>query len=369
MAEAQIAVGIPDDIRAAVELAADREGLRISDWLYNVIRREIFHRPTNFEPQSLKLLLHHGLQGSTIDPLAGLRAHGPEPIYPSNSVPFNYLSFAETKAFGVYGLALFSSRIDQGALLLSAALIEGPMRHFRPHHERVRVSRPRSWLDSLVISCRDRAAEVQQALQCEWEPSGRAAELALDAFKTLSELTQTSWELQRLCQTDRPRAFNELARHLHLATQQFELNARLVAEVEGIDPPSPASDRLKDVQADLLTRAGGGLSLTAAADRLGVSRQALHKRAKNGSALALMQGNELVLPMAQWVSTGTSLAWIDGLPKVIRLFETAGGWSALQFLIEQDPNLGTTPRLALINGRVDDVIAAAEAYLGIEGDA
>ncbi|MBY3036980.1 hypothetical protein HFN66_29280 [Rhizobium laguerreae] len=109
--------------------------------------------------------------------------------------------------------------------------------------------------------------------------------------------------------------------------------------------------------------------MTAAADRLGVSRQALHKRAKNGSALALMQGNELVLPMAQWVSTGTSLAWIDGLPKVIRLFETAGGWSALQFLIEQDPNLGTTPRLALINGRVDDVIAAAEAYLGIEGDA
>ncbi|MBY5827282.1 hypothetical protein HFN54_33215 [Rhizobium leguminosarum] len=100
-----------------------------------------------------------------------------------------------------------------------------------------------------------------------------------------------------------------------------------------------------------------------------VSRQALHKRAKNGSALALMQKNELVLPMAQWVSTGKFLTWIDGLPKVIKLFGTAGGWSALQFLIEQDPNLGTTPRLALIDGRIDEVVAAAEAYLGIEGDA
>ena len=138
--------------------------------------------------------------------------------------------------------------------------------------------------------------------------------------------------------------------------------------LEGIDPPSPVSERLKDVQADLLTRAGGGFASNGGGRSSRGSRQALHKREKNGSALALMQGNELVLPPAQWVSSGT-LIWIDGLPKVIRLFESAGGWSALQFLIEQDPNLGTTPRLALINGRTDDVVAAAEANLGIEGDA
>lgn len=369
MAEPHIAVGIPEEIIAAVEKAAGREGVRLSDWIHRALLREAGH-PAALDWHSRNLLVHHPSSLIASEDMGSLlHAYQAHKTYPSNSLALNLASLSESSTFGIYGLALFSSRIEQGAVLLSAALIEGSLNHFRPLPARARVNRSRSWLDSLVISCRDRAAEVREALQFEWEPTGRAAELALDAFRTLSELTQTSWELQRLCQADRPRAFSELARHLELATQQFELNARLVAAVEGIGTPSTASERLNDAQTDVLTRAGGGLSLTAAADRLGISRQALHKRAKTGSALALMQGNELVLPLAQWISTGKSLTWIDGLPKVIKLFDTAGGWSALQFLIEQDPNLGTTPRLALIDGRINDVVAAAEAYLGIEGDA
>ncbi|MGP4727243.1 hypothetical protein ACSV5S_21475 [Agrobacterium deltaense] len=369
MAEPQIAAGIPEDIRADVEIAANREGLRVAEWIHRALRREVSHQTLGLGLQSVELGMHRYLATPAHVPIVGSFNHENDRSYLSNSLPLNFMSVSETRTLGIYGLTFFFSRIDQGALLLSSALIEGSMGHFRPRHDRVRVNRPRSWMDNLVISCRDRSAEVREALKFEWEPTGRAAELALDAFKTLSELTQTSWELQRLCQVDRPRAFHELALHLELATQQFELNARLVAEIEGFEAPSPALERLNDVQTDLLTRAGGGLSLTAAADRLGISRQALHKRAKTGSALALMQGTELLLPLAQWVSTEKSLTWIDGLPKVIKLFKTAGGWSALQFLIEQDPNLGTTPRLALIDGRVDDVVSAAEAYLGIEGEA
>lgn len=367
MAEAQSATGIPEDIRADVESAADREGLRVSEWIHRALRREIAHHPFGFEPQTLDLMLHHSITAPANIPIVGFLNHKSERSYLPNSIPLNFMSQPETKTFGVYGLALFSSRIDQGALLLSAALIEGSMGHFRPRNGRPKVNRSRSWMDNLVTNCRDRSVEVREALKFAWEPTGRAAELALDAFKTLSELTQTSWELQRLCQADRPRAFQELARHLELATQQFELNARLVADVEGIE--APISERLRDIQTDLLARAGGGLSLTMAAERLNISRQALHKRAKNGSALALMQRNELVLPLAQWVSSGRELSWIKGFPRVIKLFEAAGGWSALQFLIEQDPNLGMTPRLALVDGRIDDVVAAAEAYIGIEGDA
>jgi hypothetical protein len=215
--------------------------------------------------------------------------------------------------------------MDQGATLLSVAFLESTNRNFIPHHARVRTH------------CRDRSEEVRQALLFDWEPNGRAAELATDAFRTLSELTQTSWELQRLCETDRSRAFTELARHLELATQQFELNGQLVAEVEGIAASTAAtSNRLDDIRSDLLQRAGGALSLTEASGRIGISRQGLHKRAKTGSA--------------------------------IKLFDNAGGWSALQFLIEHDPNLGTTPRLALIDGRVEEVVEAAGADLGLEGD-
>ncbi|NTG04847.1 hypothetical protein G6L08_34085 [Agrobacterium rhizogenes] len=108
--------------------------------------------------------------------------------------------------------------------------------------------------------------------------------------------------------------------------------------------------------------------MTEASDRLGISRQGLHKRVKTGSALGLMFGSELVFPLAQWVVDASKLVPINGLKRVIQLFDTAGGWSALQFLIEQDPNLGTSPRLALIDGRESEVAAAAEAYLGLEGD-
>ncbi|WP_421405386.1 hypothetical protein [Agrobacterium fabrum] len=368
MAEAHIAVGIPEDIRAAVEQAADREGVRVSEWISRALLREV-NQPTALDWHVRNLLVHYPSSRLASENAASLlHAYQVQRTYPSDLLALNLASLSESNTFGISGLALFSSRLDQGAILLSAALIEGSMSHFRPSHERLRINRSRTWMERLVINCRERSAEVRQVLTFDWEPTGRAAELALDAFRTLSELTQASWELQRLCQADRARAFSELARHLELATQQFELNAQLVAEVEGIEAPSPAFERLNDVQTDLLSRAGGGLSLTAAADRLGISRQALHKRAKKGSALALMQGNELVLPLAQWISSGRSLTWIDGLPRIIKLFDTAGGWSALQFLIEQDPNLGTTPRLALIEGRIDDVIAAAEAYLGIEGD-
>ena len=42
-----------------------------------------------------------------------------------------------------------------------------------------------------------------------------------------------------------------------------------------------------------------------------------------------------------------------------------GHWAAMQFLIEPDPNLETTPMDALKGGRVEAVMAAAQAYLGL----
>ena len=56
---------------------------------------------------------------------------------------------------------------------------------------------------------------------------------------------------------------------------------------------------------------------------------------------------------------------IDGLAKIVALFDTsgAGRWSALQFLLDRDPNLADTPGRILVDGRVDDVVASARACL------
>lgn len=366
MADHSIDFAVPEDLKSAAQSRAEREGLLWTDWVARAVTRELARAEGHeygyplllgIEPRTLMpLVREQQLLGAMLDETTGYWRFD------------NALRLIEGRSFGIHGLSFFLSKIDQGALLLSAAFTEAK-KEFVPRHPRGRVKRSHHWIDRLVIDCRERSDEVRQALHVEWDPTGRAAELAVDAFKTLSELTQTSLELQRLCQTDRPRAFAELARHLELATLQFELTAQLVAEVEASEPTQwPEPDRHGDIQSDLLQRAGGGLSLTEAAKRLNLSRQGLHKRAKAASALAVMYGRELTFPLAQWTVEGKALTPIAGLPEILKLFEAAGAWSALQFLIEHDPNIGTSPRLALIDGRLDDVLNAAEAYLGLEED-
>ena len=99
---------------------------------------------------------------------------------------------------------------------------------------------------------------------------------------------------------------------------------------------------------------------------LGVTRQALHKRIKAGTALGMMDGEELVLPKLQFVSSGEKVRLVKGLGEVISLFERSGGWSALQFLVEKDPNLAAAPIEALNAGKVEAVVAAARAYLSLD---
>jgi hypothetical protein len=183
----------------------------------------------------------------------------------------------------------------------------------------------------------------------------------------LSDLTPARTELLRLCRYDRSRAFSELAKHIDLAADQFRLSANLLAEMEGASrqPELPSGQRFSGMSEALLHKAGGGISLTEGARLLGTSRQALHKRVKLGTALGVMRGSELTLPKFQFTGDSNSPKIIEGLGNIVKLFDKtkAGRWSALQFLIEKDPNLRDTPTHALTEGRVQDVVNAAMAYL------
>jgi hypothetical protein len=200
-----------------------------------------------------------------------------------------------------------------------------------------------------------------------WTPTGRAERLLGDAFFTLCDLTAARSELLVLFHHDRSRASEELAKHLDVATQQFELSAKLLADAEA-SPSGDAADehRFAQLRANLLEKAGGGLSLTQGAELLGVTRQALHKRIKAGTALGMMDDDEIVLPRLQFVEGGAKTTFVSGLSMVVPLFAEAGGWSALQFLIDPDPNLDVAPIEALRAGRADAVVDAARAYLGLD---
>ena len=265
-------------------------------------------------------------------------------------------------------ISAFPPRISHAAILLSAAFAEADVAFRLPaHRPSVRYRAATRWYHLLVDTCLHRSREVRNALVHHWTPTGRAEQLLGDAFYTLCDLTPARRELLVLFHHDRRRASAELAKHIELATQQFELSANLLTEVEEPTADEVSDDhRFRQLRAELLEKAGGGVSLTQGADRLGVTRQALHKRIKSGSALGMMDGEELVLPQLQFVISGEKTKLVKGLSDVLVLFDRAGGWSVLQFLIERDPNLGDTPIAVLRAGNVAAVVTAARAYLGLD---
>ena len=265
-------------------------------------------------------------------------------------------------------ISAFPPRISHAAILLSAAFAEADVAFRLPPHRPSARHRAKSrWYHVVVDTSVDRSREVRNALMHRWTPTGRAERLWDDAFRTLCDLTPARSELLILFQQDRNRASTELAKHLELATQQFELSANLLAEVEApLAVESSEEQRFRELRLGLLERAGGGVSLTDGAELLGISRQALHKRIKSGTALGMMNGEELVLPRLQFVKGGGKVELTKGLSEVIGLFTRAGGWSALQFLVGNDPNLGVQPIVALNDGKVEGVVRAARAYLGLD---
>lgn len=124
---------------------------------------------------------------------------------------------------------------------------------------------------------------------------------------------------------------------------------------------------------ELLQRAGGGIiSLAEVAKALGVSQQEAHSRIHAGKILGMMLDDQLVVPALQlWPAeeSGTGRRRIlPGIERVVTLFDEtgAGRWSALQFLVERDPNVRCPPIEALRAGRADLVEWAARGYLGVD---
>lgn len=119
--------------------------------------------------------------------------------------------------------------------------------------------------------------------------------------------------------------------------------------------------------AALIERAGGVSSLADAAQNLGISTQALRKRIRSGSVLAIVVSGRLVvanLQMARDPISGRHTV-LKGIRSALQPFldSGAGPWMAIEFLSSRDPNLGREPIDCLRAGRVGDVVKAAAAYL------
>ncbi len=283
------------------------------------------------------------------------------------------LALLDAERSDVASLARFAQRIDIAIFYLCVGFDKGDVRDFKPPRARnvVRVSSKRAWYAGVVNSTFNRYRELRSALVYDWTPPLAAEPLVHRAFFSLCDLTPAESQLRELLHKDRPKAFSELASHLDIVAHQLERTVQLASELEverGDDAPVDGDPNLAAVQAEVLANAGSPMSLKEAATLLGVSRQALHKRIKAGTALGVMRGSTLVVPSIQFVEQDGNCRVVDNLHLVVRLFEeaNAGMWSALQYLTDVDPALRRTPLEALKMGEVAQVVAAAGSYLGLD---
>ena len=125
--------------------------------------------------------------------------------------------------------------------------------------------------------------------------------------------------------------------------------------------PSPRSRALlqgiKIVRSDL-KEAGGAFTLEEVQALLnGVSRQAVEKRVKEGSLLAVPgPSNRRRYPAVQFTRDGV----VPGLKEVQAALPTRNPWAVLNFLVRPDHRLGGRPPIeVLLKGQVEPVVSAA----------
>lgn len=123
-------------------------------------------------------------------------------------------------------------------------------------------------------------------------------------------------------------------------------SATSLASVAELDPLAAAYARGAEQKAQLLKDCGGTLSVNEVATLLGVSRQAVDKRRREGKLIALPKGADFVYPAAQFDDG----AVVAGLPQLLAQLESAS-WVALQFLMAASKQLnGRSPLHVLKSG-------------------
>lgn len=137
-------------------------------------------------------------------------------------------------------------------------------------------------------------------------------------------------------------------------------------EVKSLDPLAEAFARGAQAKEALLRDAGGAWTAEEVATHLHISRQAVNKRRKAGTLLAVEAGTNFLYPRAQFTETGV----LPHLPDVLRAIDTDSGWMKLQVLLTH--TLSTSPDRAdappetlfeaLRRGRVHDALHAARSW-------
>jgi biotin operon repressor len=264
---------------------------------------------------------------------------------------------------------------------------------------KVRFSRPTRSQNLLLMRCpRERHVRVKfEKDALSFELSGKKLYVVLDDFDVETEVDDTflSCEFKLRHSSHRPlaeslravghtkhplfvtRAINALRGLEHeLPKERIEeasaastdylvlfkaMTAPSVAtQMAAKDPLAAARLRGAERQQRLLEASGGVLSGEQAAKILGISRQAVDKRRRQGQLIGLTQGKRGYAYPAWQFEGGRTLA---NLESVLDALRTHDPWMQLNFFVNASDRLnGRSPLEQLRSGELEPILHAAESY-------
>lgn len=151
------------------------------------------------------------------------------------------------------------------------------------------------------------------------------------------------------------------------ASSDYEVLLTILQTPEAIallntsDPLAEAKLKGLEIKQQLLTAEGGCISSEEAGTHLGISRQAVDKRRRNGQLIGLLRGKGSYLyPAWQFTNSGT----LPGLETVLVQLSSLDPWMQVTFFL--NPNLrlqNQTPLEMLKDGEVKAVVESANVFV------
>jgi hypothetical protein len=137
-------------------------------------------------------------------------------------------------------------------------------------------------------------------------------------------------------------------------------SGEILDDLRSVEPLAPAFIRGIEAKRKLLEGHGGTWTAEEAAKILGITRQAVDKRRRAGKLLGLTSGR-YGYRYPVWQFTGSGV--LEGLADTLSALAAHDEWIQAAFFVGNNPRLnGRTPVEMLGAGKVERVLAAAEAY-------
>lgn len=157
------------------------------------------------------------------------------------------------------------------------------------------------------------------------------------------------------------------------ASNDYELLLSILQTPEAIallsasDPLATAKLKGLEIKQQLVSAQGGCISSEQAGRHLGISRQAVDKRRRNGKLVGLSRGKGSYLyPVWQFASSGTTL---PGLETVLEQLSSFDPWMQAAFFLNPNSRLNhQTPLEMLRLGEIEAVVESAIALANDEPD-